>query len=205
MKVFRLSVLAVSAVLFCNAPAWADFMGAYEVSNWTTTTEDNSGGILPVQPSVNILGAPSSIQLLSGDDTLASPPGPGNSFVEFTIAAASSGLVSFDWLYDIPLDVGGPGSDEEPEFELFGYLLNGNFTQLTDSFGSTTQSGMISFNVNNGDIFGFRAFSVDSTFGHQTTTISNFSAPDAVPEPATIVLIGTGFLGLIAYRLKNRA
>ncbi|MEO1899651.1 MAG: PEP-CTERM sorting domain-containing protein, partial [Methylococcales bacterium] len=53
-----------------------------------------------------------------------------------------------------------------------------------------------------GEVFGFRAHSIDSAFGAATTTISNFSAPAAVPVPAAVWLFGSGLMGLIAMRKK---
>jgi hypothetical protein len=64
-------------------------------------------------------------------------------------------------------------------------LLDGVFTRLTDDNGSVAQSGTANFNVTQGQIFSFGAFSIDGLSGASTTTITNFDAP--VPEPLTLL------------------
>lgn len=117
---------------------------------------------------------------------------------DFTIAASGDGTVSFDWVYQT--------LDEflSAYWDPFGILLNGVFTKLTedngpDEDGPIAQSGSVSFSVTTGSVFGFRAHSIDSILGAATTTISNFSFIP-VPEPSTILLLGSGFAGVIVWR-----
>jgi len=75
------------------------------------------------------------------------------------------------------------------DWDRFGYLLNGSFTQLArnDSQGS----GSSQFSVLDGDTFGFRVFTVDNIVGPGVATISNFSAPVPVPlETDALPVVG---------------
>jgi hypothetical protein len=182
-----LSLTALSLAFAAPAEA-VGLDGIYNVSNWTTTVTNGGDG------SVNTGGAPASIALTSSNNDI----GPSN--VDFTIAAAASGLVSFNWSY-LTSDEDGPG------FDPFGYLLNGSFFQLTDDEGLDSQSGSTSFAVTTGDIFGFRAASNDSEFGSATTTITGFAAP--VPlESDALPIVGSTLLmagGLWWKRKRNQA
>lgn len=179
------SIFLLLATLVCAASANADFIGSYDVSNWTTT-------VTPIgsDASVDTIGAPLSVTLISGDNGSGVP-----STVDFTIAAVAGAQVFFHWDYDT-LDI-------DPSFDPFGYLLNGTFTQLTTNGIFIPQSGDALFTVNTGDIFGFRQASVDSTFGSGVTTVSRFTVT-AVPEPATLVLVFIGVLGFLGDDWRRR-
>ncbi len=152
-----LVLLTFGFALPTSANVINDFTGPYDVANWTTTI--TQGG------SVDTSGAPASVSLTSSDT------GSGNSeTVDFTVAAAANGNVTFDWVF-VTNDVDGPIWDP------FGYLLNGTFTQLTDDLGPDTQFSTFMFSVLEGDIFGFRAFTVDDLLGASTTVIEKFMAP----------------------------
>jgi hypothetical protein len=151
------------------------FQSEYAPANWTFTNSNADG-------SVNTAGAPNSISLTGGNDN------SGNfGTTSYTIAAAGTGTVSFNWLYTTP----------DSGFDSLVRLLNGVETFLSSNNGG---SGIDSFAVNAGDIFGFRIVTSDNTSGAGTGTISNFSAPsapDAVPfefSPTLgLMLLGVGY------------
>jgi len=177
MKNIIKSALFLSLLMVGSAHA--AFINAYDATKWTQTV---NGG------SINTIGAPNSVTLTSSNN------GGGNKNQDFTIAAAGNGIVSFTWNYTT--------TDINSSWDSFGWLLNGVFTKLTVNGPTLTQSGTVFFNVLIGNVFGFRANSLDSVFGSATTTISNFNAPNAIPVPAAIWLIGVPLLGLLGRKHK---
>ncbi|AFZ35236.1 hypothetical protein Sta7437_1674 [Stanieria cyanosphaera PCC 7437] len=169
--------VGVSLSIQSNAHALSGFQGAYAPANWTFTNSNADG-------SVNTSSAPNSITLTGGNN------GSGSSgTTDYTIAAVSNSTIAFNWNYST---VDGPSWDP------FNFLLNGTPTQLTNSGGAQTQSGLASFNVNTGDIFGFRISTVDNVFGPGVVTISNFPDATAVPfdvSPTTGLLMLGGIYG----------
>ncbi|HAX77143.1 MAG TPA: PEP-CTERM sorting domain-containing protein [Cyanobacteria bacterium UBA11372] len=158
----------------------AAFITPYDPSNFTLTNTNANG-------FVDTTGAPASITLTGGDN-LSGVFGT----TDYTTTALFQGLVSFNWEYF--------SFNSSPELDPFGFLLNGNFTQLTDNNGSTSQSGIFNISVNTGDIFGWRVATIDNAFGPAKVTLSNFNASTPatdVPEPSSILAILTfGALGL---------
>lgn len=185
-KAYLLAALLFPAVSVTAAPVSSSytegFSGYYDVANWTM---DLNGG------SVDTTSQPNSITITtsnSGSDELSN--------TDFTIASAGDGYVSFSWNY-ITTDI------ENPEFDPFGYLLNGAFTQLTDDSGSYLQTGSTSFAVSAGDIIGFRAFATDSLLGSSITVVTDFVAPAAVPVPAAVWMFGSGLMALLGFRNRK--
>lgn len=184
-NLFRfLSCTAIAVVSVFSTPCVdADimgFQGIYAPANWTSS---------PGTGSINTMGAPGSIALTSGNDiNFIGVP----SDTDFSIVFSYAGTVNFSWRY--------ASSNTDATYDPFMY-----FRKLTpvspvvvfpvsNDAGPLTQSGMVSFSVLPGELFGFRQSTLDNIGGSATTTITLFSAPGpdvtAVPEPASASLLG---------------
>ena len=166
----KLTVLFLAVVALAQANL-VGFTGPYDPSQWTLSNNPVSVG-----GSVDTSGAPSSVALTGGNSNVAG-------YTTWTIAAPAPGTVSFNWSYEAH-DIAGPYYDPA------GWILNGGPTQVTANYGPNSQSGSTSFSVIAGDTFGFYVYTLDGGFGPGIITPSNFSAPDSVPEPATLLLVG---------------
>jgi hypothetical protein len=170
-----LGTVSAAAVLTAGASAQAattGFNGAYDVSNWTITRSSTSVG-----GSVDVSGAPNSI-------TLNEPNSGEGGWVEFSILTKQTGVYSFDWSF------GG----EDVGFGAAEINVDGAITQLATNNVAT---GSFSQTISADTLFGFRSSSTDGFFGLTTFTVSNFSAPAAVPAPAALPLLLTAFGGLM--------
>lgn len=171
-----------------------DFTDAYAVSNWTAVLQC---GLEPHSPgplgcgSISTADAPYSIALTSGNEAI-SHFGRQES-QEFLFTAFETATISFAWSYT--------SHDQDGSFyDPFGWVLNGAFIGGTRSSISDcrigvdrdllcNQSGLASFLVAPGDVFGFVADSLDVDEGPAMTTISSFSATTPVPEPSSFMLV----------------
>ena len=139
-------------------PPLQGFTGDYATENWTF-----EGGV--GDGSVDTSNAPSSITITGSNtdtgDTIDDLGTPINT--DYTITALQSGIISFNWDYS---------SEDEEDFDGFGYLLNGLFTLIADN--ATQGTGFTQFNVNQNDVFGFRVFTVDDVLGAGVAVISDF-------------------------------
>ena len=186
MRRVVLAVLAVALAFAAPRPVSANFIGPYDVGNWTTTLIGDRGG------SVDTSGAPNSILVIGEGHSglFCDPLFP--CIVEFTVAAAASGNVTFHWLYSAD-------SANGPAFDIFGFLLNGSFQQLSDTNGGNIQADTSTFPVVAGDVFGFFLYCEDCVSGGAHIQISEFTGPvggGAVPAPASLALLITALVGL---------
>lgn len=195
---------AVAAALIgFSTSAAADFSGAYAPGNWTFS-QGNDANIGNGAVDTN---APTSITVIGSDYPEAEEDFDFPALTSFTIVAAGTGKVMFDWNYHTS-DIAGPGWDQA------GYLLNGIRHQFSydgsknsaGDFipGPNSQNGSASFDVVAGNTFGFYIDSLDSVEGAASLTISSFSAP--VPEPGQAAMLALGLLvmGYVGSRKRQQ-
>jgi hypothetical protein len=199
-KLSTLLFAGVTAVCI-TTPALASFSGPYDPSLWTTTLTGNPpGGGWPV--GVDASAAPDAITIVGGDSAVGTDcwddnfanPRKGCAIL-FMIEAAASGAVSFAWSYE-SFDNSGTAY-----YDVFGYVIDGVPTQLTDSYGGIVQNGTASFNVAAGQSFGFWLDCGDCGYYEAMASVRDFQAP--LPEPTTVTLFSLGLASLAAARRRR--
>ena len=153
-------ILTTLCIVF-SMSLFAQFSGYYDPANWTAANDPACGN-----GYTDASGAPATVTVVGSE-------GACSGVSSYTITAQLCGTITFDWSYTT-LDCQGPFWDP------FGYSVNGVGTQLTDSGGANNQSGSVSVDVEAGDVFALYVYSLDAFCGVAWSTISNFSAPDAV-------------------------
>jgi hypothetical protein len=197
MKTITLAALIAGAGL-C-ASAHADFTGPTAPANWTIL---NSGTLIGASPTLGAAVFSPTQLVLSGSNTLADDLGcAGATYAVLgpcrtSATIAGNGTFSFHWSY-LTADGTGPAGD------IFGVVVNGVFTPLSDPGGAVAQSGNASFAA--ASSFGWFVNCTDCIGGAATATITNFAVAQAIPEPSTyaLMLSGIGALGLLGRRKRR--
>ena len=200
--------LAVTALVLSGVTGSAfavDFTGPVAPGNWTV---GNVGTLTGGSPALGTAVFSPTQLVLTGSNSLSPPPGgetpacAGGVFqtlgpceVRATIGGLA-GTYAFSWSY-LSSDTAGPGGD------LFGVIVNGTRTVLSDPGGAIAQSGSSSFSV--ASSFGWFINCTDCIGGSATATISNFAFTQAIPEPSTygLMLAGLAALGAAVRRRRE--
>lgn len=171
--------------------AQADFSGDYAIALWTSVV---NGG------TIDFSGAPASVTLVSNNS------GTPNANQDLYFTAFENATITFDWQFTT-VDT-ATATTAGAQWDPFGYLHEGSFVRLTDNGGPNLQSGSVSFDVLVGEVFGFRANTVDGLAGAATIVIDNFVAlgPAAavVPLPPAIWLLGGSISGLLMLTRREK-
>jgi hypothetical protein len=205
-KMKKLTALTVTVCglltsLLAAAAPIVDFTGPFAPGTWSTTVTGNltgaSGG--------SAVMTATTLALTGGNAPSPSDDNPACTGAMFEVLgpcqiAVTTNTVggvfnpfSFDWAYTTA-DSSGPGAD------IFGVIINGIRTQLSDPGGAVNQSGH--FVANPTASFGWFVNCTDCIDGAATATVTHFVA-GKIPEPATLLLFGTALAGMALRRRRK--
>jgi hypothetical protein len=209
-KMKKLTALTVTVCglltpLLAAAAPILDFTGPFAPGTWTTTVTGNltgaSGGSAVMTTTMLVLTGGNAVSPNPGSQAPActgatySVLGPCEIDVTTNTVGGVFNPFSFDWAYTTA-DSGGPPGD------IFGIIINGIRTQLSDPGGPVSQSGH--FVANPTTSFGWFVNCTDCIEGAATATVSHFVA-GKIPEPATLLLFGTALAGMALRQRRKPA
>jgi len=163
-SILSLKYLMILLVLLSPVSLMAQFSGVYMPDNWTFISQDLSE--VPADGSIDLSNMPTGFTIVGNDDDLTG----ANSL--YSITVPEDGTIKFRWVY---------GTDDGPEYDRAGYILNGTFTELTDPDGNSDQNGEQAVTVMLGDEFAFAVDASDACCGRGWLTIEAFSTADNTP------------------------
>jgi autotransporter-associated beta strand protein len=174
--VFTLKVFTITNVI-----ADTGFTGVYAPSSFTLNLDTGATG-----SSVNTTSVPTSISLTgSAGHQLNTFPK-----TSYTTTAIYTGTYRFNWAYS--------SLDPNSFYDVPYFINNGISTSLngftrgtSSSPGSATQSGVGSYSISAGNVFGFQV-TVGNVSGASTITISDFNWPSNILPGSTIYLSDIG-------------
>jgi len=183
---------------FANKVSWSGFVGAFQVGIGISSTNTPGTSIGGLVSKVEITGVsgPGTLTVTASADGFINPGGPtspmilGSSLAGGTTGAVPSGSVTFNSYAN------SPGV-------LFG-TANGTATQTCVNSGNLTSDCSSAANVTNtftrnGDYSLTNKIVLTLTsqlVNGATLDITGTTAAAAVPEPGSMMLFGTGLLGL---------
>ncbi|MFZ6053535.1 hypothetical protein ABHV44_16105, partial [Flavobacteriales bacterium DA487] len=180
----EISVSDETAPEFTFVPENATIECDAELPVEMATAEDNCGEVTVSYEDYDLI-TPWVFSSTSGDGSgevtedgltlVSSDSGTEVSQVVALTAAAKAITISFDWDYST-VDVDGA------PFELFGYTVDGVFTQLSDNGGSNDQSGSASIEVPAGSEVAFIIDAIDDILGAATANVTNINIEAAELE-----------------------
>ncbi len=148
-------------------------------------------------------------------DTLVTTPSSSGategSAIKQTFSGIAGDILSFDW--NFLTDDGPPGGESSTYNDSAFYTLNGQAFLLADTLGvfgpsstgyiAETGFGSVSITLPGTGIYtlGFGVVDVGDLAFDSALLVDNVVT--ASPEPSTIVLLGTGLAGFLAWRLKK--
>ncbi len=147
-------------------------------------------------------------------DSLVTTPSPAGategSAIKQTFSGTAGDILSFDW--NFLTDDGPPGGESSTYNDSAFYTLNGQAFLLADTLGvfspsytgyvAETGFGTVSITLPGTGLYtlGFGVVDVGDSLFNSALLVDNVVAN---PEPSTIVLLGTGLAGFLAWRWKK--
>jgi hypothetical protein len=108
-----------------------DIHNNVSTSSFTVTVNDTENPVISGLPNTG-----EEVILAISSNTLAGMQG----LTDFNVNITSSTSISFDWSFTT-------ADPDGPSFDPFGYILNGQFVQLTNDMGPFTQNGSTTINL----------------------------------------------------------